>query len=331
MNIEFIKHPVLICGHPKAGTSLVTSLLDGHQGIVPYQEKTLFFRRFLPAVEGKNADEKLALADQLLIHIFQWNLDSPPDHQKDYPDRDYSDIDFDEVHQKMALLLSAGAPSDKDYLEAVIQAFGEVSGTLTEASHCWVEKTPYNEFYADKIYDWWPEAKCVHVVRDPRDNFVSYKRKQPGWDAKVFAWNWVRSTRAGSANQEKYGADRYLLIRFEDLLRNPDEGTRQMAAFLGLDWDESLLQPTRAGDSWRGNSMFDSQFKAISTDPIGRWKEMISPMELATLQAIAGHPMKTMNYDLADLPKRSLSSGETSLISLKPGRVGEVMAVNPSG
>ena len=83
--------PIFICGHPKAGTSLLTSLLDGHPDLVVYPEETLFFRRFLPAIEGKSDDEKLALADELLIHFFQWNLENPPEHQKDYPDRDYSE------------------------------------------------------------------------------------------------------------------------------------------------------------------------------------------------------------------------------------------------
>lgn len=310
MNTEFIKHPVLICGHPKAGTSLVTSLLDGHPGIVAYPEETLFFRRFLPAIEGKDAEEKFSLADQLLIHIFEWNLEAPPDHQKDYPDRDYSDIDFDQVHQAMAALIPSGKVSNKVYLEAAVQAFGQVSGSLTEESRRWVEKTPYNEFYADQIFEWWPEARCVHVIRDPRDNFVSYKRKQPGWDSKTFAWNWVRSTRAGLANQAKYGADRYFVILFEDLLRNPEFETRRLAEFLGLEWDESLLHPTRVGDSWRGNSMFENKFQAISTDPIGRWKELISPVDLAIVQAIAGHAMRTVGYELAEIPARSLSSQE---------------------
>jgi len=310
MNIEFVKHPIFICGHPKAGTSLVTSLLDGHPAFVVYPEETLFFRRFLPAIEGKTSEEKLALADQLLTHIFQWNIESPPDHQKDYPDRDYSDIDFNQIHKGFAEVVQSGEDSDKTYLEASILAFGRISGLLTGKSRYWVEKSPYNEFFSDKIFEWWPEAKCVHIIRDPRDNFVSYKRKHPGWNAKTFAWNWVRSTRTGLANQVRYGLDRYFMIRFEDLLQKPEFETQRLAELFNLEWDKSLMEPTRVGDSWRGNSMFGDKFDSISTDPIGRWKELISPMELAIVQAIAGKAMSAVGYELEDVSLEDFSCRE---------------------
>ena len=301
---------VFICGHPKAGTSLVMSLLDGHPNIVAYPEETLFFRRFLPAIEGKNEEEILALADELLIHVFQWSQKAPPEHQKDYPDRDYSDIDFEQIRQAYRAYAQTGDSSDRRYLEAAIMAFGSVTGLLSQESRCWVEKTPNNEFYSDKIFNLWPEAKCVHIIRDPRDNYVSYMRKHPEWSAKVFAWSWMRSTRAGMENQGCLGRDRYHLIYFEELLRNPEATTRQLADFLEIDWDESLLQPTRVGDSWRGNSMFDEKYKTISTDPIDRWKEKISPLELAVLQAIAGKTMHALGYEIAEIEMGKFSLGE---------------------
>jgi hypothetical protein len=310
MRPEFIEHPIFICGHPKAGTSLVTALLDGHLAIVAYPEETMFFRRYLPAIEGKSEDEKLALADQLLIHIFEWNQDSPPEHQQNYPDRDYSDIDFEAIRKAFHEEIAQSSGKSEDYLNAAILSFGKVSGLLTHKSQLWVEKTPYNEFYADQIFDWWPAAKCIHIVRDPRDNYVSYQRKQPDWTAKVFAWSWVRSTRAGLENQKKFSKDRYLLLRFEDLLNDPEKVTHQVADFLGIPWHKVLLMPTRAGDSWRGNSMFENKFQTISTDPIGRWKDLISSFNLAMVQAIAGKTMHEMAYELAIVDKGQLNISE---------------------
>jgi hypothetical protein len=179
-------------------------------------------------------------------------------------------------------------------------AFGTVTGTLTQNSRSWVEKTPQNEFYSDRIFELWPDAKCIHIIRDPRDNYVSYKRKHPEWNAKIFVWSWMRSTRTGMENQGRFGRDRYYLIYFEELLRDPEKVTRQMADFLNINWDESLLSPTRVGDSWRGNSMFDEKYQAISTDPIGRWQEKISSLELAILQAIAGKTMCALGYKIAE-------------------------------
>ena len=298
---DLINSPVFICGHPKAGTSLLTALLDGHPAVVAYPEETLFFRRFLPETQGKSRQEKLRLAEKNLIHIFEWNQETPPEHQKNYPDRDYADISFEEVRDVMISLLEEDRSDPVDFLNASVMAYGNVTGVLTEQSKLWVEKTPYNEFYAEKIFSSWLNAKCIHIVRDPRDNFVSYHRKQPSWTAKVFAYNWVRSTRAGIGNRDNYGEDRYLMLKFEDLLQEPGKVTRRLADFLDIEWRETLLSPTRVGDRWRGNSMFAEKFQRIRTDPIGRWKEHLTPYDLAMLQVITKKVMSALGYPLANV------------------------------
>ncbi len=304
-------HPVFICGHPKAGTSLMTALLDGHPAILAYPEETLFFRRFLPAIADQPFEDQLVLVDQLLIHIFEWNTETPPAHQADYPDRDYSEISFEGVRSRLRGLLFESPDLPKDYLPAAVLAFGQEVGMISPDVRYWVEKSPYNEFYAEKIFDWWPEARCIHIVRDPRDNFVSYRRKQPDWSAKVFIWNWVRSTRAGLKNAASFGEDRYLMIRFEDLLRETKSATQRVADFLELPWHPALEQPTRVGESWRGNSMFAEKYAAVSTAPLGRWRQAdLSPFDLAMLQVIGGDVMEAMAYKKADLPLSSLSLSE---------------------
>ena len=307
MIFNFVTNPVFICGHPKAGTSLLTSLLDGHPALVVYPEETLFFRRFLPAIEGKSADEKLALADELLIQIFQWNQEAPPEHQKDFPDRDYSNIDFDQVHQILKEYVHREETSDKSYLEGAVYAFGKVSGSLMDESRYWVEKSPYNEFYAEQIFNEWSEAKCIHIVRDPRDNYASYKVKHPSWTVKTFAKNWNRSTKAGLGNQKSFGKERYHIVRFEDLIRNPESETQKLAHFLNLEWNEALLQPTRVGAKWAGNSMFALTFNSISTDPIGRWKTKTSLSDLVILQTIAHKLMDEMSYAQEKVPMKAIN------------------------
>jgi len=304
---DFINNPVFICGHPKAGTSLLTALLDGHPAIVAYPEETLFFRRFLPAIEGKAHDDQIALAEKLLIHIFEWTTENPPAHQKDYPDRDYSDLSYQKIKEKMVSHLSKPPSNPAGFLNAAVQAFGEISGLMGAGSQLWVEKTPYNEFHTDRIFRWWSKAKCLHIVRDPRDNFVSYVRKHPDWNAKGFARNWKLSTRAGLANIASFGDQRYRMIRFEDLLTSPDVVMGQIADFLNIKWHDNLLQPTRVGDTWRGNSMFSEKYQAISTAPIGRWQSLITAYDLTILQIICGQLMNELDYLIAKADRKQFT------------------------
>ncbi|GEM_PF-322661 len=290
--------PVFIAGHPKSGTSLLRSVLDSHPELVAYPEETHFFRRYLPKAHGADLSQKLDLSDRYITHIFEWNPANPPAHQAGYPDRDYSSISVTQVRQFVRQFVAERFAHDGDMLSAVILSFGKVSGQLTGSSHHWVEKTPYNEHYAAQIFKWWPDARIVHTVRDPRDNFASYHRKHADWSSEAFALNWLHSTQAGLDNRQLYGPHRYLLLRFEDLTSAPDQKLGQLCQFLGINDDPSLRQPVRGGKPWGGNSMFADQFTSISAAPVGRWMESLRPDEVATLELVAGSVMQQLDYPL---------------------------------
>ena len=292
--------PIFICGHPKSGTSLLRGVLDSHPQVITYLEETSFFRRYLPKVKGKSLEDKLALSDQFITHIFEWNATNPPEHQKDYPGRDYSDIPVDQVRAEMRKLVAERFNHDGDILSAAMLAFGRVTGKWTDASLRWVEKTPFNEHFAKQIFAWWPEALCIHTVRDPRDNFASYLRKHENWTARQFAASWRRSTREGLNHQRQYGRDRYMLVHYEDFTSAPVEMMQSLCAFMGISTDESMFKPTRGGKSWQGNSMFSEKFESISSAPVGRWKGSLSSEELITLETIDRPQMHALNYALSD-------------------------------
>jgi hypothetical protein len=289
-------HPIFICGHPKAGTSLLRAVFDSHPQLVVYPEETIFFRRFAPAAEGLDLEAQLALAENQLIHIFRWNREHPDPTQAGFPDRDYSAISYTDVRGAMRLLVQQQHRHLGDILSAAVLAYGQVTGQAGPERRAWVEKSPYNEFFTDMIFDWWPEARCVHILRDPRDNFASYRRKHPNWQAEFFARNWRRSTLAGISNQARYSRQRYLILRYEDLTRAPQEALQQLTSFLGIDWNPSLAAPTRAGEQWSGNSMFDDQFQGISAAPISRWKAELSHSDAAVIEALTSPAFQQAGY-----------------------------------
>ncbi|MBN1147674.1 MAG: sulfotransferase [Anaerolineales bacterium] len=299
--------PVFICGHPKSGTSLVRAIFDSHPQLVVYPEETIFFRRFLPRSVGLDVEAQLELAEQTILHIFEWNSQAPPSSQEGFPDRDYSAIAYEEVRRAMRELVEQTYRHPGDILSAAALAYGRVSG---QSGKWWVEKSPYNEYYSEQIFTWWPEARCVHVLRDPRDNYLSYRRKHPDWSAEFFAANWRRSARAGVQNQRHYGAQRYRLLRYEDLTCAPEESLEQLAGYLEIDWDISLASPTRAGEGWAGNSMFADQFQGISAAPVARWKEQLSPQEAAVIERMAKPLLEHFGY-----PTTSTARGAQAVIA----------------
>ena len=81
MNLK--DRPVFICGHPKAGTSLLRNLMDSHPQLVVYPEESVFFRKFLPLLKNDGA-APLDLARKHLIHFFAWNQENPVANQAAY-------------------------------------------------------------------------------------------------------------------------------------------------------------------------------------------------------------------------------------------------------
>ncbi|MGB9521870.1 MAG: sulfotransferase, partial [Anaerolineales bacterium] len=194
------------------------------------------------------------------------------------------------------LLPSEKVRHDGDFLSAAILAFGKVHQKITPQTRYWVEKTPYNEYLTEQIFGWWPDARCIHVVRDPRDNYATYRRKHPNLPAERFSRSWSTSLKAGFQCQKQYGAKRYWILKYEDLTQNPDQVIPELARFLDIEDHESLRTPTKNGVLWQGNSIFNERFSGISSHPLGRWKNELKPTDVAVIETACQAGMKHMGY-----------------------------------
>lgn len=306
MNPGLSDQPVFICGHPKSGTSLLRSLLDSHPELLVYPEESVFFRRYLPRAEGKTVSEKLALADEYLLHIFTWNQSAPVPSQKDFPDRDHSDVSFEKVRTVFREMASQGLRHDGDLLFFAMAAYGQVTGKLSEQTIRWVEKTPYNERFVEQILSWWPKAIFIHVVRDPRDNFASYMRKHPEWGARAFARSWQESTLKGLDYQSTLGADRYWVFCYEDFVREQEPYLNQLCRFLGIQDHPTLRNPSRNGKNWYGNSMFGERFQGIDQTPLGRWKATLAQQDVLLIEWSASKALRLFNYPVSGIGLRNI-------------------------
>ncbi len=309
----FRESPIFICGHPQAGVDVLVKLIELFPEVVIYPEETGFFRRYLPNAEGKSFEKKLDLADRYLIQIFEWNAAHPLENQQGYPDRDYSSIPFLEVQNELRNHINRQFRHEGDMLSAAMTAFAVVASRLTEQTKYWLEKTPYNERFARQIFQWWPDARCIHVVRDPRENFVSYHRKHPDWTAEFFARNWETSTRLGLRNEKEFGRERYWMVSYENCMQNQDVMLKNIQSFLSNNHNEGLNQSTLAG--------VVGQF---SSTPVGTWIEDLKPQQVAAIQGIARIGMKAMGYNQSvimwnnnDVIKRMQTSVHVILNNIK--------------
>lgn len=300
-------YPVFICGHPKSGTSLLRALLDSHPQLLVYPDETFFFRGFLPEIRTLSEKEKISLAQRYLLHFFTpLQTERSPETEKARMYEEYART----CQAMQDELNELGYRHDGDLLSAAVVGYGRARGLTNLNVKRWVEKTPYNEHFAPQIFEWWPQARCIHVVRDPRDNYAAYHRKHPRLNDTSFGWSWNSSLACGWRNEKKFGSERYLIIRYEDLILQCEETLTQIRAFLEIEDHSTLRHPTYQGVLWEGNSMFNEKFGGISASPLGRWKTNLSPRQRNLVETICRRGMKAMGYS----PQGGFDLGVYSLI-----------------
>jgi hypothetical protein len=151
------------------------------------------------------------------------------------------------------------------------------------------EKTPIHLRWAEELLSWYPNSKIVHMMRDPRAVHVSdlKRRREQQKRAPVYrivrrlgaafemlttaetSWMWADSARRAQ-NMSRLHPDRYIVVRFEDLVRDPETVTRKLCLDLDIPFEERMLDRTVVSAGFkRGEQGFDSA-------AAGRWSEHIS-------------------------------------------------------
>lgn len=167
----------------------------------------------------------------------------------------------------------------------------------------WGDKSLHTEHSADRVFAEFPNARIIHMVRDPRDRYASVRARNGQELSRVGAatGRWLASARAGRRNQAHYPG-RYLIVRYEDLAQAPEPTMRRVCAAAGLEYTRGLLAMSGAPEhrDRGGNSSFgDLAPGTISTGAIGRFRWAVVPTDVAFIQLVAGRQMAALGYEPA--------------------------------
>jgi hypothetical protein len=292
--------PIFICGYPKSGTTLLHLLLDNHPELLVFPEETRYLQQVMKNPNCLNPKYVLEKTGVRTLGVGKRKVTSGM--------RDCSSIDFDVYQHCVNSHWADSQQSAKALLEIVMHCYGLVTEQINRKY--WVEKTPLNEMFLRDAANLWPQMRAVYIVRDPRDNFTSYrKQRKKQVDAHgdenelyrlltivEFVGGWMESLRHWDSFSKRFPL-KTLVLRYCDLVQEPEKTTRQLCDFLQIDWTTSLLSPTRLGILWEGNSMHDTEFSGISDSSLGRYRTSLASSELYLLENWVQDWMRSYQWD----------------------------------
>lgn len=172
----------------------------------------------------------------------------------------------------------------------------------------WADKTPNNVRAIDRILTWFPNARFVHVLRDgrdvvcslrhhPKEKLVNGKRVPLNTNNPIpkCAERWLRDTATGLAYR---GHPRYMEVRYEDLVADPESEVRRVCDFAGEEFSPSMLETGGDSGGMEGGRLINNANAAqpISSRSVGRWRKDLSAEERQQFVDITGELLIALGY-----------------------------------
>ena len=171
------------------------------------------------------------------------------------------------------------------------------------------DKTPQHIHWVSLLCEWFPGARIIHTFRDPRAIHVSLQRKAARGRGSVLRWpvdrlpvldlysatslilRWRRVIALHREYEARY-PDRYMLLRFEDLITEPRPSVERLCSHVGVPFSEGML------DQVVLNSSFVSRGSSTGFDEavLERLRKHISPITMRWFAAVCGRELQAFGY-----------------------------------
>jgi len=302
--LQFCERPVFICGVHRGGTTLLRDMLDDHPSLSVLPSEGTFITNQEQQILALPLDMRCSFLCKLWLRRLVNSINQPPYWLLGRSSTQSSPY----VYFTRAFItwwnFFANEKENKNDLWPMIvvqlaYAFAQNKFAENSTVCCWVDKTPTNERYLARLWRQFPEAKILHIIRDPKDVFASRKKSEPFTPPRVFIRDLRMSFKVAYEQQTKNDS-RYLLIKYEDLCSDPSAMGHNVSAFLGIQYLPCLINPTVAGKPTQANSSFKPNTvhgKILSADE-HRHEKLITSKEMQLLSAALHQNAFKLGYTL---------------------------------
>lgn len=149
-----------------------------------------------------------------------------------------------------------------------------------------VQKATSYVFYGRTILDRIPRSKLIYMSRNPYDIAASKKRRKI---RREFVWNTMYSWNKGTRIAEQLtreSPERVRIVRYEDLVTEPERTVRSVCDFAGVDFDPSFLDVPHVNRSETGYSL-QGEGRGLNRSRVFYYADNLSPSEIRAMDSLA--------------------------------------------
>jgi hypothetical protein len=178
----------------------------------------------------------------------------------------------------------------------------------------WGEKTPLHTWHMNAIAKLFPDAVFVAIVRHPGASAASNMRRFHHGADKM-AWHYERYNKE-IARQSMRLRGRVVILRYEELVQEPERVMRELLEWLGEPWSDNVLQH-HVVQSERGEERVEGSSRAderIDASRIGRWAETMTPADRRAIAHRLDRLAEFYGYSMDDPQSLAPLHGRESLL-----------------
>ncbi len=269
--------PLLVLGVRRSGTTLLRVMLDRSSQIAVPDESY-----FVPQLAHRHRGtvDVAAFLDDLrrVRRLRDWGLSAD-----------------DDVAPRLRSGMTAG-----EAIGAVFESYAALQGKPR-----WGDKTPLYMQYLPLLERLFPEALYVHLIRDGRDAAISHLAvpkgvMTEGWghprDARGFACLWRAEVSAARELGQRVGPERYLELRYEDLVAETGDELRRACSFAGLAYEEAMLGYVGTIDL--SDKPHQQRLAQPPTPGVRDWRRDMDDADVRGFEEIAGDLLAELGYEV---------------------------------
>lgn len=281
--------PVLIGGCDRSGTTLLGSLLGNHCECICAPESQFKIEMLRYADWMSDDVDLLHVLSKIkdLFHFKLWDIN----------------IDLE------AIPLEKIGSSYKELMIWIVKQYGKKHGKPNPSM--WIDHTPSNTRYAHTLFEFFPEAKMLHIIRDGRAVASSIMRLE--WGPNTInnaARYWVEKVAYGLAAELCWGDARVKRVMYEDLAQNPERTLRRICYWLNIDYQSDMIH----GNGFVVSPYTKSQHALVGKEPnferANAWKNELTSRQIEVFENLTGdfliHLGYRLNYGAKAIPMTKL-------------------------